>query len=611
MDFGLKFLSKLVSSSFPLFASNRARNQARCLALKSNLILENTTILNVAYVLALNTYGPCTAKAHASVPLCRMQFSTHTSATSAMRIAAGIHYNVLEYGSSMHFATGIQTAPRYPEYFDDVLAGAPATDFNHLLLWMGMMARAIGAPNPAAAPEFIPPELSPMRAISGLRRFCSTVAATSSALRSLRLKRCARHNGGLLYSRSDPGSDSTHMGGATFSGDFPGITQDWLKYAVLNVTDFDFTQYGPAEGRLMDAIDPGGIATFHGDMSAFRDRGGKFPTYLPRAPRSGNSKSMHTSSPHPLHAFYCLFLVPGWWAAGLGGMNARIKSSHNVLLALVDWVEGGSGPESITGMAEDGAERVHSAKSTHRVHRNTAKRIRQSPRRSSNIFRTRRDSLDFSDDDEHDENHDPHAIHTSPAKKSRPSYSWDNETTLVSALLHDGQGEDPADPTVKLSALADSLQEPFTRAGTALLHDMAHTLQPAIQRVTTAHKTLARHVDPAFTTGLLSFDDACKSFEDLTIDEYRALKQAYAATETRIKGLFERLEEAYRDRDRLWVELEAILASNVDPALAALAEVPAATERTIAALEKHAKSLAVKDDGAEKLRGVLANLKFM
>jgi hypothetical protein len=50
-----------------------------------------------------------------------------------------------------------------------------------------------------------------------------------------------------------------------------------------------------------------------------------------------------------------------------------------------------------------------------------------------------------------------------------------------------------------------------------------------------------------------------------------------------------------------------MLTSNVDPALAALAEVPAATERTIAALEKHAKNLVAKDDdGAEKLRGVLA-----
>jgi feruloyl esterase len=29
----------------------------------------------------------------------------------------------------------------------------------------------------------------------------------------------------------------------------------------------------------MDEINPGGVATFEGDLSAFRDRGGKFLTY--------------------------------------------------------------------------------------------------------------------------------------------------------------------------------------------------------------------------------------------------------------------------------------------------------------------------------------------
>lgn len=83
-----------------------------------------------------------------------------------------------------------------------------------------------------------------------------------------------------------------------------------------------------------------------------------------------------------------------------------------------------------------------------------------------------------------------------------------------------------------------------------------------------------------------------------------------AVTQTRIKDLFARLEDAYRHRDRLWADLDTTVATTVDPALAALAEVPAATERTIAALEKHAKTLADKnDDGTEKLRGVLA--KFM
>ncbi|KAJ7047082.1 hypothetical protein C8F04DRAFT_1248114 [Mycena alexandri] len=253
------------------------------------------------------------------------------------------------------------------------------------------------------------------------------------------------------------------------------------------------------------------------------------------------------------------------------------------------------------------ARRLTSAKS-HRVHRTIARRIRPSPRRSSNIFHTRRDSRDsfnFSDNEhENEPNYDQPA---SPVKKPRVSYNWEDEPTLVSSLLQDAPGGDPADPNLKLTALVDSLQDPFTRAGTALLQDMAHTLQPAVQSVTVAHRALDRRVDHGFATGIIAFDDACKGFEALNIDEERTLQSAFTATETRIKDLFARLEDAYAHRDRLWTDLEGVLVNTVDPAIAALAEIPATTERTIATLEKHAKSLAAKDDdGADKLRGVLA-----
>lgn len=80
-------------------------------------------------------------------------------------------------------------------------------------------------------------------------------------------------------------------------------------------------------------------------------------------------------------------------------------------------------------------------------------------------------------------------------------------------------------------------------------------------------------------------------------------------SQTRIKALFAHLQDAYAHRARLWTDLEAFLAQTVDPALQALAETPAATERTIAALEKHAKTLAAKDDdGADKIRGCLPSL---
>ncbi|KAJ7074187.1 hypothetical protein C8F01DRAFT_1099551 [Mycena amicta] len=237
---------------------------------------------------------------------------------------------------------------------------------------------------------------------------------------------------------------------------------------------------------------------------------------------------------------------------------------------------------------------------------NRAQRVqrpRESLRRSSNIF-FRRDSLADSDDEA-----DFHADRQSPAKKPRPSYVWDNEDTLVSALVD--EDSNTTDPNAKFVALADSLQENFNRKGTIVLHDMAHTLQPAVQRIQHTHRTLERHIDPMYTTGLLAFDDAAKAFESLDIEDQRVLQREYTATKERIKDLFSHLEDAYSHREKLWSDLEAGIAAKVDPTIAALAEVPAATERTISSLEKHAKTLAAKDDdaaAADKIRGMLSKL---
>ncbi|KAJ7510128.1 hypothetical protein B0H11DRAFT_1957802 [Mycena galericulata] len=222
------------------------------------------------------------------------------------------------------------------------------------------------------------------------------------------------------------------------------------------------------------------------------------------------------------------------------------------------------------------ARRPASAKSSHRrdapktVPR--VKRLSALAHDSSNFFRP---SVERDIFDEERVDYPNYASPSPSPQKRRPSYSWDDESTL--------------------------LHSPFVRAGAALVHDMAHTLQPAVQRVSSAHRALARRVDPAFANGLLAFDDACKGFEALVIDEQDALRTAFEATETRIKALFARLEDAYAHRARLWADLDCL--PRPDP----LADAPAATERTIAALEKHAKTLAAKDDdGNDKIRGMLA-----
>ena len=54
---------------------------------------------------------------------------------------------------------------------------------------------------------------------------------------------------------------------------------------------------------------------------------------------------------------------PGAWAFGQAGIgvetNAVNDTSHNILLALVDWVENGVAPDTITGVTQNGTARAH------------------------------------------------------------------------------------------------------------------------------------------------------------------------------------------------------------------------------------------------------------
>ncbi|KAJ6592093.1 tannase and feruloyl esterase-domain-containing protein [Mycena vulgaris] len=234
----------------PIFAL--ADPSIKCLALQHNLHLENTTILNVAYIAAptnVTTPGICQSSAAVTAtPLCHVQFVINTTSTSAVHAEAWlpdtwfgrflglgngglggcIDYANLDYGSSLHFAavgsdnghdggggadrgdtmqflnhpkvindfafravhveavigkqimhayygtaatksyylgcsTGgrqsTQAALKFPGDFDGIVAGAPATDFNHLIAWQGILSHYVGAPinsSVAPSPKFLP-----------------------------------------------------------------------------------------------------------------------------------------------------------------------------------------------------------------------------------------------------------------------------------------------------------------------------------------------------------------------------------------------------------------------------------------------------------------------
>ncbi|KAJ6500252.1 tannase and feruloyl esterase-domain-containing protein [Mycena vulgaris] len=173
-------------------------------------------------------------------------------------------------------------------------------------------------------------------------------------------------HGELIYPRYSPGAEADPTSRAIFGGAMIAFPVDWERYTILNTA-------------LFDKINPGGIATYDGDMSAFRNRGGKFLTYHgQRDPliSSTNSKRVydlisHTLALPSLDDFYRLFLIPGMGhcsgalvAPSFGQGTFRDShvvnaSSHNILLALEDWVEGGVAPDTIIGSGANGTVRTH------------------------------------------------------------------------------------------------------------------------------------------------------------------------------------------------------------------------------------------------------------
>ncbi|KAF5374490.1 hypothetical protein D9615_009054 [Tricholomella constricta] len=312
-------------------------------------------------------------------------------------------------GCSTGGRQGIQAALRYPEDFDGILAGAPAVDWNHLMGWMVMLGIYIGAPNAATSPSVILFELWEVVAAEIMKQcdaldgvedgiitepddchfkpsvlLCSQDKTTDcltepqiAALEKI-YQPLLGSKKELLYPRYDPGT--AVMGGwlLYFRGDIMPMSDIWYKTVVLKDPNFDFSNFNLSTIALAEKVNPGGISTFDGDLSAFKKRGGKLITYHGRADTgiaSGISKRYYnlvaeTMGMRNLDSFYRLFLVPGMshcmggrGAAYFGQFgfetNAVNTTRGNILLALVDWVENGAAPDTIVGTAYDGTQRSH------------------------------------------------------------------------------------------------------------------------------------------------------------------------------------------------------------------------------------------------------------
>ncbi|KAH8725995.1 Tannase/feruloyl esterase [Phaeosphaeriaceae sp. PMI808] len=155
-----------------------------------------------------------------------------------------------------------------------------------------------------------------------------------------------------------------------------GLVDDYWRGAVYNTTTFSSLNFTTADMDFATNLNPGGIHIAGGishNVSAFHARGGKLLAYHGRSDVTVTSALASRTfqrtaeavglTLNEMHDFYRLFYVPGMghcssgrgqWSIGQPILDAPAgaqfnNSQHNILLAMVEWVENDRAPTTIVG----------------------------------------------------------------------------------------------------------------------------------------------------------------------------------------------------------------------------------------------------------------------
>ncbi|TFK99541.1 tannase and feruloyl esterase [Pterulicium gracile] len=314
-------------------------------------------------------------------------------------------------GCSQGGRQGTYSALHWPKDFDGILAGAPGTNWHFLIGSLGLLSRYTGAPEGVTYPSFIPRNLwgvikaeilKQCDSVDGVKngivdysdacRFRPEVLSCSkggeegiSCLTEPQLEAVRKvysallgQDGEQLYPGYSLGADPLTVFEGLFGGFLFPYANDWWKYGIYQDPDYDLSNFSLDDILAGNEIDSFQISTFSGDFTDFHARGGKFLTYIGTHDQlipTGNAVSaydlaLEAMGKRAMDHFYRLFVVPGMDHCGTPlspgpfriGHNFPLPpkndTNHNVLLALVDWVEGGKAPETILGTSSAGEERI-------------------------------------------------------------------------------------------------------------------------------------------------------------------------------------------------------------------------------------------------------------
>ncbi|KAK1219218.1 hypothetical protein PQX77_018074 [Marasmius sp. AFHP31] len=380
---------------------------AGCLAYED---LAYTSSLGFAAVSANNGHNGTSGAAFENSPQVLADFafrSVHTGTVIGKELAEAFygqeHTKSYYSGCSTGGRQGLKSVEDFPEDFDGVLAGAPAINFNALISWLGHLYSEIT--KDSSSPSFIPTDtwtglihndvISQCDGIDGVidsiiedphrceydpsKLLCSESTTSNNngtCLTATQVETVRKVyapfiglDGREIYPASQPGGEMNPLLLQALSGEPSILAADWFKYAVYN-SSFDPRTLTMEDYEYAIRLDPFDIATFKGDVRAFRERGGKVLTYHGQAdglisPRISERyyervQEVSGGTPEDLDEYFRLFRIsgmghcaggPGAWEIGQSGESATsLDADKNALVAMVKWVETGNAPETVEGV---------------------------------------------------------------------------------------------------------------------------------------------------------------------------------------------------------------------------------------------------------------------